>query len=59
LDVIVAPRLMPYCIIKRISLYSIDALWQRRQVNCSVLSASRDVSATKSITNQVFPTVAI
>jgi hypothetical protein len=26
LDVIVAPRLMPYCIIKRISLYSIDAL---------------------------------
>ena len=33
-----------YCIIKRISHYSIDAPGE-----CSVLSASRDVSATKSI----------
>ena len=52
---------LKYCVIKRISHYSIDAPGQPLKVSeCSALSTNRDASATKSIkNNQVFATVAI
>jgi hypothetical protein len=51
---------LKYCVIKRISHYSIDAPGQLLKSECSVLSTNRVASATKGIKNiQVFATVAI